>query len=146
MGRSIPLWQILLVMLVLIASLMWTILVIDGYVHIPLIITAAFGTIIAIANGFKWNYIEKGIINNIGRSMQAILILLTVGMLIGTWIEGGIVPAMIYYGLMIMSPSVYLVATCLICCIVSLATGSSWTTAGTVGVALIGIGAGLGIP
>jgi NhaC family Na+:H+ antiporter len=146
MGRSIPLWQILLVMLVLIASLMWTILVIDGYVHIPLIITAAFGTIIAIANGFKWNYIEKGIINNIGRSMQAILILLTVGILIGTWIEGGIVPAMIYYGLMIMSPSVYLVATCLICCIVSLATGSSWTTAGTVGVALIGIGAGLGIP
>jgi NhaC family Na+:H+ antiporter len=87
MGRSIPLWQILLVMLVLIASLMWTILVIDGYVHIPLIITAAFGTIIAIANGFKWNYIEKGIINNIGRSMQAILILLTVGMLIGTWIS-----------------------------------------------------------
>lgn len=147
MGRRIPLWQILLVMLVLIASLMWTILIIeDGYVHIPLIITAIFGTIIAKANGFKWSYIEKGIINNIGRSMQAILILLTVGMLIGTWIAGGIVPAMIYYGLMIMSPSVYLFATCLICSIVSLATGSSWTTAGTVGVALIGIGAGLGIP
>ena len=146
MGRRIPMWQILLVMLVLMLSLMWTILITEGYVHIPLIISAVFGAIIAIANGFKWAYIEKGIINNIGRSMQAILILLCIGMLIGTWIAGGIVPALIYYGLMIMSPSVYLVATCLICCVVSLATGSSWTTAGTVGIALIGIGTGLGIP
>jgi NhaC family Na+:H+ antiporter len=61
-------------------------------------------------------------------------------------VAGGIVPALIYYGLMILSPGVFLVATCLICCVVSLATGSSWTTAGTVGIALIGVGAGLGIP
>ncbi|MBR0600634.1 Na+/H+ antiporter NhaC [Sinanaerobacter chloroacetimidivorans] len=146
MGRRIPMWQILLVLLVLMLTLAWTILITEGYVHIPLVISAIFGAIIAIANGFKWSYIEKGIINNIGRSMQAILILLTVGMLIATWIAGGIVPAMIYYGLMLLSPGVFLVATCLICAIVSLATGSSWTTAGTVGIALIGVGAGLGIP
>jgi len=139
-------WQILLVLLFLMLTLVWTILITAGYVHIALIISAAFATIIAILNGFKWAYLEKGIITNIGRSMQAILILFTVGILIGTWIAGGIVPAMIYYGLMIMSPGIYLVATCLICCIVSLATGSSWTTAGTVGIALIGVGAGLGIP
>ena len=146
MGKKIPMWQILLVMLVLMLTLMWTILKTGGYVHMALVITSVFATIIAVANGFKWAYIEKGIINNIGRSMQAILILLCIGMLIGTWIAGGIVPALIYYGLMILNPGIFLVATCLICCVVSLATGSSWTTAGTVGIALIGVGSGLGIP
>jgi len=77
--------------------------------------------------------------------MQAMLILMVVGLMIGAWISGGVVPAMIYYGLMILSPSVFLVAGCVLCCIVSLATGSSWTTAGTIGVALIGVGFGLGI-
>jgi Na+:H+ antiporter, NhaC family len=66
-------------------------------------------------------------------------------MMIGAWIAGGVVPTMIYYGLMILSPAVFLVAGCLLCCVVSLATGSSWTTAGTIGVALIGVGMGLGI-
>lgn len=146
MGKRIPMWQILLAMLVLILVLIWTILFTGGYVHMALLAAALFAGIIAKANGFKWAYLEKGIINNIGRSMQAILILFTVGILIGTWIAGGIVPAMIYYGLMIMSPGVFLVATCVICCVVSLATGSSWTTTGTVGIALIGVGAGLGVP
>jgi len=146
MGKRIPMWQILVVFLVLMLSLIWTILFTAGYVHMALIMSAAFAVIVAILNGFKWSYLEKGIINNIGRSMQAILILFTVGILIGTWIAGGIVQTMIYYGLMIMSPGIFLVATCLICCVVALATGSSWTTAGTVGIALIGVGTGLGIP
>lgn len=146
MGKKISMGQIALVMLVLILSLVWTILFTGGYVHMALIISSVFATIVAVANGFKWAYIEKGIINNIGRSMQAILILLCIGMLIGTWIAGGIVPSLIYYGLKILSPGIFLVATCVICAIVSLATGSSWTTAGTVGIALIGVGAGLGIP
>ena len=146
MGKRIPLWQILLVLLVLMATLIWTIGGYEASPHTALVIAAVFGAIIAVINGFKWSYIEKGIINNIGRSMQAILILLTIGMMIGTWIAGGIVPALIYYGLMILSPGIFLVATCLICSVVSLATGSSWTTAGTVGIALIGVGAGLGIP
>ncbi len=146
MGKRIPLWQILLVLIVLMATLIWTIGGYEASPHTALVLAAVFGAIIAVINGFKWSYIEKGIINNIGRSMQAILILLTIGMLIGTWIAGGIVPALIYYGLMILSPGIFLVATCLICSVVSLSTGSSWTTAGTVGIALIGVGAGLGIP
>ncbi|HYE68899.1 MAG TPA: Na+/H+ antiporter NhaC [Anaerovoracaceae bacterium] len=146
MGKKIPMWQILLVLLVLMLSLIWTILKTGGYVHMALLLATIVATAVAIANGFKWAYLEKGIVNTIGRSMQAILILFTVGILIGTWIAGGIVPSLIYYGLMIMSPGIFLVATCLICCVVSLATGSSWTTAGTVGIALIGVGAGLGIP
>jgi NhaC family Na+:H+ antiporter len=146
MGKKIPMWQVLIIMAVMIASLVWTVLIVEGYVHMALLISALVAALFAIANGYKWAYLEKGVINNIGRSMQAILILFTVGILIGTWIAGGIVPALIYYGLMILSPGIFLVAACLICCIVSLSTGSSWTTAGTVGIALIGVGTGLGIP
>ena len=77
--------------------------------------------------------------------MQAIIILAIIGMLIGTWIGGGVVPTLIYYGLQILSPTFFLITALLLCSVVSLATGSSWTTAGTVGVALIGIAQGLGV-
>lgn len=98
--------------------------------------------------GYKQKYkdIEKHILDSIGRSMQANIILLVVGALIGTWILSGIVPTMIYYGLKIIHPSIFLPVSCITCCIVSLATGSSWSTTGTVGIALIGIGHTLGIP
>ncbi len=146
MGKKIPLWQVLGVIVIMLALLYYEIMVSNhGDAHIALIVAAIIGAAVAIANGWKWSYIEKGILSAINRSMQACLILMTVGMLIGAWIAGGIVPAMIYYGLMILSPSVFLFAGCLLCCIVSLATGSSWTTAGTIGVALIGVGIGLGI-
>lgn len=79
-------------------------------------------------------------------AMQANLILMIIGMVIGTWILSGIVPTMIFYGLKILSPEIFLVASLLMCSIVSLATGSSWTTAGTVGIALIGVGTSIGIP
>ena len=79
-------------------------------------------------------------------ALTACIILMIVGMLIGTWILSGIVPSMIYYGLLILSPKIFLFAACTICALVALATGSSWSTAGTIGVALIGVGQGLGIP
>jgi NhaC family Na+:H+ antiporter len=114
--------------------------------HIPILIGAAVGALIAVYYlGYSWEEVEKGIIDSIGSVMQAIIILAIIGMLIGTWIGGGIVPTLIYYGLQILSPSFFLITALLLCSVVSLATGSSWTTAGTVGVALIGIAAGLGI-
>lgn len=146
MGRRIPLWQVLLVIAFMVASLMYTIVVVEGYMHCALVLSGAFAAIIAILNGYKWSYLEKGILRNIDSSMQALLILLTVGMLIGTWIAGGVIQSMIYYGLKILSPSIFLPAVCMICAIVSLATGSAWTTAGTVGIAFIGIGSALQIP
>lgn len=146
MGKKIPMWQVLLVMVFTIATLCYSIFFTDyGELHIPLIISGGFASIVAIANGYKWSFLEQGILASINRSMQAILILMTVGLLIGSWIAGGVVPAMIYYGLMILNPSIFLFAGCIICCIVSLATGSSWTTAGTIGIALIGVGQGLGV-
>lgn len=115
-------------------------------VHIPIILGSIVASAIAVyALGFTWKEIEDGIVESISGTMQAILILAIIGILIGTWIGGGIVPTMIYYGLQILSPTFFLAASVLLCSIVSLATGSSWTTAGTVGVALIGVAQGLGI-
>lgn len=145
MGRKIPMWQVLLVMVIMLVLLFYEIMQGSGDAHIALVLAAVVATVIAVLSGWKWHYIEKGILAAIDRSMQACLILMVVGMLIGSWISGGVVPAMIYYGLMILKPSIFLVAGCLLCGIVSLATGSSWTTAGTIGVALIGVGMGLNI-
>jgi NhaC family Na+:H+ antiporter len=130
----------------LIVSLMYTIFVIEGSPHIPLALSAMVAAAVAMLGlGFTWAELEEGMVETIKMSMGAIIILMIIGMIIGTWILGGVVPAMIYYGLQILSPSIFLVTACVLCCIVSLATGSSWTTAGTVGIALIGIGQSLGI-
>lgn len=93
-----------------------------------------------------YSNIEKKALESVGVSLQANIILLLVGSLIGTWILSGVVPAMIYYGVKLINPQAFLAVACVICSIVSLATGSSWSTAGTVGIALIGIGTTLGIP
>jgi NhaC family Na+:H+ antiporter len=116
-------------------------------VHIPLVLGALIAGIVAIVRlGYSWKDIEEGIINSISGTMQAIIILAIIGMIIGTWILGGIVPTLIYYGLKLLTPGLFLVAACILCAVVSLATGSSWTTAGTVGIALMGVAQGLGIP
>lgn len=146
MGRKIPMWQVFVTILILLVLLFYEIVLAgDEEGHIALVVAAGIAVIFASLNGWKWAYIEKGIINSISRSMQAMLILMTVGMMIGSWIAGGVVPSMIYYGLKILSPGIFLFAACLLCSIVSLATGSSWSTAGTIGVALIGVGMGLDI-
>ncbi|MEG1255703.1 Na+/H+ antiporter NhaC [Clostridium sp.] len=138
-------WQALIPILVLIVALSVGIIFFEASPHIPLIIAASVAAIMSLLIGYKWSDIEKGFIDTIQMSMQAILILMIIGILIGAWILSGTVPTMIYYGLKILSPGIFLVATCIICSIVSLATGSSWTTAGTVGIALMGVGIGLGI-
>ena len=115
--------------------------------HIPILTCA----VLAACYGFfvlhrRWEDLEAGILNGIGMAMQAILILMMVGLIIGSWIQSGSVPSMIYYGLDLLSPKYFLLASFVICSIVSLATGTSWGTAGTVGIALMGVGAGLGVP
>ncbi len=136
----------LIPVVVIVVFLAIAIIVFETDAHIPILIGAAVGALIAVYGlGYKWEEIETGIIASIGSVMQAILILAVIGMLIGSWIAGGIVPTLIYYGLQILSPSFFLVTALFLCSIVALATGSSWTTAGTVGVALIGIASGLGV-
>jgi len=136
----------LLPVIFLIASLSVAIIIFGLPPHIPLLLSSAVAALIGILWGQKWKEIETGMVQGITMAMPAILILMVVGAMIGTWIQGGIVPTLIYYGLKLLSPGIFLAATMLICSVVSLGTGSSWSTAGTVGVALIGVGQGLGIP
>jgi NhaC family Na+:H+ antiporter len=117
----------------------------SGPNQIVLTLGAAIAVIVAIQNGHRWNDILEAIIKGIGTSMGAVLILLSVGGLIGTWLMAGTVPSLIYYGLELLNPQWFYVAACLICAIAALSTGSSWTVAGTLGVALIGVAMGLGL-
>jgi Na+:H+ antiporter, NhaC family len=95
---------------------------------------------------FTWRDMEKGIVDSIAKAMPAILIMLSVGVLIGSWVVSGTIPMIIYYGLKLISPQSFLFTACLACSIVSFATGTSWGTVGTIGVAFMGIAMGLGIP
>lgn len=111
-----------------------------GANQIALMITATISGIIAGTHHVKWKTIQSKILSMINSAMPAILILLLIGALSGTWMLSGVIPTMIYYGIKLMSPSFFLVASVIICSIVSVATGSSWSTIATVGVAIIGIG------
>ncbi|MDD3875113.1 MAG: Na+/H+ antiporter NhaC [Bacteroidales bacterium] len=113
--------------------------------QLVLLFSAAIAALIGFRHGHKWSSIEKGVVKSISTAIPSILILLVIGSLAGTWLISGIVPALIYYGLQILNPFIFLFAACVICSIVSLVTGSSWSTAATIGIALVGIGKTLGI-
>lgn len=137
----------LIPVVVLVALLSYTIIVLDGSGHIPLILGAVVAASLAAAFlGMPWAAIQDGMTKGILAALPAIMILLVVGLLIGIWIASGVVPVMILYGLKILAPGYFLVATLLICAVISLATGSSWSTAATVGLAMMGVGQALGIP
>jgi NhaC family Na+:H+ antiporter len=117
----------------------------SGSSQIVLILSATVaGSIAVFRLGFSWETLQEGVVKSISSAMSSILILFLIGALAGTWLLSGIVPAMIYYGLLVLSPTIFLFAACIISGIVSTATGSSWTTVATVGVALLGIGKALG--
>lgn len=111
--------------------------------QIALIIAAGFGLIIGMRNGQSWKELEAGITRGVSHAIQPIIILLAIGSLIGAWVMAGIVPTLIYYGLEIINPTYFYFSTCLICAIVSVVIGSSWTTAGTIGIAMIGVAGAL---
>jgi NhaC family Na+:H+ antiporter len=117
----------------------------DGSNQIVLILSGAVAGLVAMRIGVTWKTLQRGILKSINSAMSSILILLLIGALAGSWMISGIVPAMIFYGLKILNPTILLFAACIICALVSLATGSSWTTIATVGLALIGIGKALGV-
>jgi len=117
----------------------------SGANQIVLMICTAITILVGIKNGHRWSTFEKSIVKGISMAMVAILILLLVGGLIGTWILSGIVPTMIYYGMNLLSPDYFYVASCLICAVIAISIGSSWTVAGTIGIALIGTAGALGL-
>lgn len=118
---------------------------IAGGSQLSLLTASAVCVTIAII-GYKrsWQQLEDAFVANMRSATPAIIILLLIGAIAGTWMASGVIPTLVYYGLKILSPSIFLPASCIICAVVSLLTGSSWTTIATIGVALMGIGNAMG--
>ncbi|MBN1950837.1 MAG: Na+/H+ antiporter NhaC [Bacteroidales bacterium] len=117
----------------------------DGANQFALIMASAVAGLVAVFLRVKWDDIQSSIVKSIGLAMPSILILLMIGALAGTWMLSGVVPSLIYYGLKVFHPKIFLFASVIIAGMVSLATGSSWSTVATIGIALIGVGQALGI-
>ncbi|QUG39983.1 Na+/H+ antiporter NhaC [Psychrobacillus sp. INOP01] len=131
---------------IMVLTMIITIINLEQGPHIPLIVGTTVAAIVAWKHGFKWSDIEEMMYKGIKLALPAVVIIILVGLIIGAWIGGGVVATMIYYGLKIITPAFFLVTICIICAIVSLAIGSSWSTMGTIGVAGMGIGLSMGIP
>jgi NhaC family Na+:H+ antiporter len=144
--RDPYLWEALVSILALVTMISLAIVRYESDAHVPILIGVLVAALVGLRAGFSWKDIETGMLNGITNSLQAIVILGIIGILIGVWIMSGVVPTLLYYGLKILHPKIFLPATLIICSITSLATGTSWGTAGTIGIALIGIGSGLGFP
>lgn len=114
--------------------------------HIPLALGLAITSLLGVLRGQKWPDIREGVFHVIHVSLPSLSVLIIVGMIIGVWIASGTVPTLIYYGLTLLNPLIFLAAAMGLCAVVSLSLGTSWGTVGTVGLALMGIGAGFGIP
>ena len=151
MKSSLSLKTALIPLIVLIGLLAFNVIVygddaLSGSNQFILLIGGAVAAMVGFANKISYQTMLDKVADNLKSVTGAILILLFVGALAGTWLISGVIPAMIYYGLQILHPSIFLPACVIICALISLATGSSWTTSATVGIALIGIGKALGVP
>lgn len=149
-NKELNIWEALTPVIVLVALLAFNVSVygddaLSGSNQFILLIGGAVAGIVGFFNKVSYKKMIDEIANNLKSTTGAILILLLVGALAGTWLISGVIPTMIYYGLKILNPTIFLPATVIICAIISIATGSSWTTSATVGIALIGIGDALGI-
>lgn len=142
---EIPFLLALIPLVTMIAIMAVTIILFEGSPHIPLAAGSVVAAFIAWRLGYKWKTIEQGAYKGIRLALPAVLIIIVVGMIIASWIGGGVIATMIYYGLRIITPSLFLVTICLICGVVAFAIGSSWSTMGTIGVAGMGIGMSMGI-
>ena len=149
-NKELNIWEALIPVVALVAMLAYNIFVfgddaLSGSNQFILILGAAVAAIVGFYNKVSYKRMLEEIAENVKSTTGALLILLMVGALAGTWLISGVIPSMIYYGLQILNPTFFLVASVIICSIISIATGSSWTTSATVGIALIGIGNTLGI-
>ena len=149
-NKELNIWEALLPVFALVAMLAYNVYVfgddaLGGSNQFILLLGGAIAAIVGFFNKVSYKQMLGEVAENVRSTTGAILILLMVGALSGTWLVSGIIPAMIYYGLQILNPTIFLAACVIICAIISIATGSSWTTAATVGIALVGIGEALGI-
>ncbi|MCF7568002.1 Na+/H+ antiporter NhaC [Sabulilitoribacter arenilitoris] len=149
-NKELNIWEALIPVIGLVGLLAYNVYIygddaISGSNQFILLIGAAIAVVVGLFNKVSFKLMIDEVGENIKSTVGAIIILLMVGALAGTWLISGIIPSMIYYGLQILNPTIFLAACVIICAIISIATGSSWTTSATVGIALIGIGEALGI-
>ncbi len=150
--QEMPLWLALFPVLVLIAALTWNVLFVygdnalSGSSQMVIILVAGLTAVIGMVRGVAWSYIQERIVATIGNAMPSILILLLVGALASIWLLSGTVPTMVYFGLKLLNPTIFLVACCIACALTSVMSGSSWSTAATIGVAMVAVGRALEIP
>ena len=150
-NKGLTIWEALIPVVALVVMLAYNVLVygddaLGGSNQFVLLLGGAVAALVGLRRKIGFDDMMGEVANNIKSTSGAILILLMVGALAGTWLISGIIPAMIYYGMQILNPTIFLPACVIICSIISVATGSSWTTSATVGIALIGIAEALGIP
>lgn len=143
--RKPKIWEALVPIIGMAIIIVYSMIILQIDPHIPIVISTILAGFMALKVGCTWFEIRDGMIESIYRAVEALVIVMIVGMLIGSWVLAGSVPAMIFYGLELISPKYFLPTGCILCAIVSVATGSAWTSGGTIGVALMGIGTGLGI-
>ncbi|MBQ0732946.1 Na+/H+ antiporter NhaC [Aquimarina celericrescens] len=149
-NKELNIWEALLPVIILVGMLFYNVYLfgddaLSGSNQFILLLGAAVAAIVGFFNKVSYKQMMEEVARNVRSTTGALLILLMVGSLAGTWLISGIIPTMIYYGLQILNPTIFLAACVIICAIISIATGSSWTTSATVGIALIGIGDTLGI-
>jgi len=149
-NKELNIWEALTPVLALVAMLAYNVYVfgddaLSGSNQFILLMGGAVAAIVGVLNKVTYSQMIAEVAENLKSTTGALLILLMVGALAGSWLISGIIPAMIYYGLQVLNPTIFLAACVVICAIISVATGSSWTTSATVGIALIGIGDALGI-
>lgn len=149
-NKELNIWEALIPVIALVGMLAYNVFVygddaLSGSNQFILLMGAAVAAIVGFFNKVTYADMLTEVSNNLKSTTGAILILLFVGALAGTWLISGVIPTMIYYGLKLLNPTIFLPATVVICAVISIATGSSWTTSATVGIALIGIGGALGI-
>ena len=149
-NKELNIWEALIPVFGLVAMLAYNIYVygddaLSGSNQFVLLLGAAIAALVGFRNKVSFSKMMAEVAENVKSTSGALLILLMVGALAGTWLISGVIPTMIYYGLQILNPTIFLAACVVICAIISIATGSSWTTSATVGIALIGIGETLGI-
>lgn len=150
-NKELSIWEAMIPVIVLMCLLAYNIFFANGEIfggysnQIILLIGGFVAAIVGFFNKVSFQRMLKEILENLKSILIPVMILLLVGALAGTWLVSGVIPAMVYYGLQVLSPSIFLPACVIICAIISIATGSSWTTSATVGIALIGIGSALGI-
>jgi NhaC family Na+:H+ antiporter len=149
-NKELNIWEALIPVVALVGMLAYNVFVFGddatgGSNQFILLMGGAVAAVVGFFNKVSYKQMLAEVAENVKSTTGALLILLMVGALAGTWLVSGIIPAMIYYGLQILNPTIFLAACVIICAIISIATGSSWTTSATVGIALIGIGEALGI-